>query len=114
MGFQLDKSSIDNQITELAVQWRALCVKSQNLLTEAQSGGNVHTYLVNAGYDNSPNALNPGGISDATQAENFIDYMGATLAGVYFGLVQQGGTGGTGASQFNFNNALAPAWNGRI
>jgi len=33
--------------------------------------------------------------------------MGGNLAGVYYGTVQQGGTGGTGAVLFNFDNALA-------
>lgn len=114
MGFQLDKSTIDSQISDLATQWRTLAEKSQHLLTQCLVTGDVRAYLIQVGYDNNPTDANPGGISDAQQAELFIDYMGGTLAGVYFGLVQQGGTGGTGAAEFNFNNALSPAWHGRI
>lgn len=36
-----------------------------------------------------------------------------TVAGVYYGTVQQGGSGGTGASQFNFSNALSSARGGQ-
>jgi len=36
-----------------------------------------------------------------------------TIAGCYYGTVQQGGSGGTGATEFNFNNALSVLWGGQ-
>ena len=44
--------------------------------------------------------------ADATAFITAVDNL-ATVAQVYQGTVQQGGTGGTGASLFNFQNALA-------
>jgi hypothetical protein len=44
--------------------------------------------------------------ADATAFITAVDNL-ATVAQVYQGTVQQGGTGGTGASLFNFQTALA-------
>jgi hypothetical protein len=43
--------------------------------------------------------------ADATELLNNVDYM-LTIYQIYIGQVQQGGSGGTGASTFNFQNAL--------
>lgn len=43
--------------------------------------------------------------ADASSFVTACSYMN-TVAGVYYGTVQQGGSGGTGASDFDFNNAL--------
>lgn len=43
---------------------------------------------------------------DAATFLQFAGYM-STVAGCYNGTVQQGGTGGTGASTFNFYTALS-------
>lgn len=42
---------------------------------------------------------------DAADILAEMDYM-ASVAGCYFGTVQQGGSGGTGAILFDFDNAL--------
>jgi len=49
--------------------------------------------------------------TDAQAVLDAINHM-ATVMGVYKGTVQQGGTGGTGASLFNFENSLTPLWGG--
>lgn len=49
--------------------------------------------------------------ADATAFATDASYLN-TVAGCYFGTVQQGGTGGTGASLFNFSNALSGARGG--
>jgi hypothetical protein len=62
------------------------------------------------------NGLGTGGLQsagmDSPTASDFVLKAGYlnTLAGVYYGTVQQGGSGGTGASQFNFDNGLSSAW----
>lgn len=55
--------------------------------------------------------LEAAGLSaqDAASYQAMAGYL-STLAGVYYGTVQQGGSGGTGASTFNFNNALSVLW----
>jgi hypothetical protein len=57
------------------------------------------------------NGLEAAGLSpaDAADYEAKAGYL-STLTGVYYGTVQQGGSGGTGASVFNFDNALSTAW----
>jgi hypothetical protein len=50
--------------------------------------------------------------ADAATALSMASYMN-TVAGCYLGTVQQGGTGGTGAITFNFDNALCPLWGGQ-
>ena len=69
--------------------------------------------LTAIGYSNAPDPANPGGVSDAALAAQYLGYM-STLGGIYYGVVQQGGTGGTGATTFNFDNALSPLWAGRL
>jgi len=49
---------------------------------------------------------------DAASYQQMAGYL-STLAGVYNGTVQQGGSGGTGASTFNFDNALSATWGGQ-
>ena len=48
----------------------------------------------------------------ATTLQTLMSYV-STVYGVYFGDVQQGGSGGTGAILFDFNNAFAALWGGR-
>lgn len=62
------------------------------------------------------NGLGTGGLQsvgfssgDASDFELKSGYLN-TQAGVYYGLVQQGGSGGTGATLFNFDNGLSSAW----
>lgn len=113
VGGQTSKVQIDQSLTDLAVAWRLISTKSTNLLTQLASSGDMHGTLVALGYSDSPNAANPGGVSDAAYAANLVSYM-SSIAGVYFGTVQHGGTGGTGAILFNYNNALSPLWAGQV
>lgn len=112
VGVQPSNGSIDGILTNLAVGIRDLLLAATNLSTEINSQGNGVAYLGQLGYNTAPSATNPGGISDAQLAANYIGYF-STLSGVYNGSVQQGGSGGTGATTFNFNNALSQLWNGR-
>jgi hypothetical protein len=50
--------------------------------------------------------------ADAQTVLNMINNM-QTVQGVYKGTVQQGGSGGTGATLFNFEDALTPLWAGQ-
>lgn len=49
---------------------------------------------------------------DAQSVLDAVNHM-ATIAQVYKGTVQQGGTGGTGAILFNFEDSLTPLWGGQ-
>ncbi|HEX4715218.1 MAG TPA: hypothetical protein VH164_09855 [Ktedonobacteraceae bacterium] len=112
VGQQPTKASIDQSITAIAVQYRNLCQAMHNLNTQINGGGSGLAYLQAIGYANTADSLNPGSIGDAQYALNLIGYF-STLSGVYYGTVQQGGSGGTGASDFNFDNALSPMWQGQ-
>jgi len=50
--------------------------------------------------------------ADATTVLDDVNHM-ATVAQVYKGTVQQGGTGGTGAILFNFEDFLTHLWGGQ-
>lgn len=102
VGTQPDAASISNQLTQYALQMRDIMQAVSNLSTQVNGGGNGLATLEGYGYS----------AADASSAQQLIAYMN-TVAGCYFGTVQQGGTGGTGASLFNFNQALAGLWNGQ-
>lgn len=74
--------------------------------TALQEAINLQEDVVNLG--GSSGLQNSVGFAPADAASFATDasYLN-TVAGVYFGTVQQGGTGGTGASLFNFSNALS-------
>jgi len=113
VGGQATKAAIDQSLTDLAVSLRNLAQQARNLETMANANGNPIEALIAVGYSNDPNPDNPGSISDAALAVQYLSYM-STLGGIYYGVVQQGGTGGTGAVEFNFDNALSPLWAGRL
>ena len=81
------------QAANLAVQLRAVC--SQILRMQAWVAQQGAAGLQNIGFSN-------------TDAEAMLYQVGYinTVAQVYYGMVQQGGTGGAGASTFDFDNAL--------
>lgn len=112
VGGQANNGTIDSALTNLAVGIREIMRSATDLSTQVNSQGNGTAYLGSIGYSTVPSASNPGGQSDAAYAVQLIAYMN-TIAGVYYGTVQQGGTGGTGATTFNFNNALSAVWAGR-
>lgn len=109
VGQQSTKASMDQTLSSIATQYRNLCQTMRDLSTQVNGQAAGLAYLEGLGYTNTANPLNPGGISDAQYALNVVNYL-STLAGVYYGTVQQGGTGGTGAIDFNFDNAFSPLW----
>lgn len=113
VGNQLSKAYVDQLLSDNAVMLRAMAARAQNLMTMVNAGGDLHAALVALGFDATPNPENPGGVSDADAATAYIGYMN-TLAGIYYGTVQQGGDGGTGAEKFNFHQAFAPLWGSNI
>jgi hypothetical protein len=113
VGTQPNNATINNQITGLALQMRDLMQQASNLSTQINGTGQGLAYLKAVGFDGTnANPQNPSNMTDAQWALQVIAYFN-TLAGCYFGTVQQGGNGGTGATQFNFHNALASLWNGQ-
>lgn len=112
VGGQPAASQIDNLLTNFSVQMRNLFQGISNLNTQVNGQGNGLAYLGQIGYSTVPSAQNPGGVSNAQLAQNMIAYLN-TMAGVYYGTVQQGGTNGTGATTYNFNNQLSMLWAGQ-
>jgi hypothetical protein len=96
---------MDQTLSSLAVQLRALMTQVQNEWTFVNNGaaGSAVEVLTGIGYDNTDDT-SPGGQTDAAYASYVLDTMN-TLAQVYFGDATQ-------ASDFDFNNALAPLWGG--
>ena len=113
VGAIIGSGQIDNIITALAVQLRDVMRHISDLNLTVNGAGTGLAYLQSIGYSNTANPANPGGVSDAALALSVIAYLN-TVAGCYFGTVQQGGTGGTGASVFNFNQQLAAVWGGQV
>jgi len=103
---QVGKSTIDQQLSDLAVKWRDLAEQALHLATEVTGQGNGLAMLTAAGYGTTANLANPGGISDADLALQGVNYL-ALLGGLFFGTAVQ-------PTNFNFNNALSPHWAGRI
>lgn len=100
VGTPMTSQQVNAQLTQLALQLRSVMEQIDNFSTQisnAQAAG-----LEAAGF--SP--------TDAASVLSFMGYM-STVSGVYYGKVQQGGTGGTGASTFNFDNQLSALWGGQ-
>lgn len=99
VGNQTSVDTVNNILSNLAVQLRTICDViriQQTFLTELGQSG-----LETVGFDSE----------DAASVLSFMGYLN-TVAGVYYGQVQQGGSGGTGASLFDFDNALCALWGG--
>jgi len=105
-GFQLTAAAIDSAIGSLADQQAAIAGAQADLLAKLNALGaddNARRSALQAlatGVETDP-------VTWATDALYKANLMGGNLAGVYYGTVQQGGTGGTGAVLFDFDNALA-------
>lgn len=112
VGMQATAESMDQNLSSLAVQMRNLMQAVSNLNTSVNGQAAGLAYMESIGYASTPNQANPGGLSDAQYALEVLAYLNQP-AGVYYGAVQSGGSGGTGAVQFNINNALAPVWGGQ-
>lgn len=99
IGISTDPATLNGEVAAIARAWRDVALESTRLATwlSKQDDATVAAaYNIAAG--------------DVAQLRADVGYF-ATLAGVYNGTVQQGGTGGTGASTFNFGDALTP-WTG--
>ena len=105
-GFQLTAASIDQAMGGAADKQRDRAPTQADLLAKLNALGaddNARRAALQAlatGYAADP-------VTWASDALYKANLMGGNLAGVYYGTVQQGGTGGTGAVLFNFDNALA-------
>lgn len=93
IGNDPNTAQINSQIAQLASQWRTIAQQTQAFQAYVVALGSAG--LIAKGFTSG----------DAAAILQQSAYM-ATLAGVYQGTVQQGGSGGTGASLFNFQNAL--------
>jgi len=88
-------AALNQQAYQLALQFRST----------AQQATALQSYVVGLGQAGLV-ALGFAA-ADATELLTCANYM-ASLAQVYQGTLQQGGTGGTGAILFNFQSALVP------
>lgn len=94
IGSVATQAQLNAQLAQLAQGLRTTA--GQILLLWAYANNPGQAGLVSLGF----------AAADATAFIAAVDNL-ATVAQVYQGTVQQGGTGGTGASLFNFGNALA-------
>lgn len=93
IGNQPNVQQLNSQAAQLATMLRSNA--EQVLQLQAYTTGLGQAGLVTLGFASA----------DATAFIGAVNNM-ATLAQIYQGTVQQGGTGGTGATLFNFQNAL--------
>jgi hypothetical protein len=100
VGNQTSSGNINSALTTLALQLR----ESSNVILQQQA------YLNKLGLSGLQAIGYTSG--DAQGALDTINHM-ATIAGCYKGTVQQGGSGGTGAILFNFEDYLTPLWAGQ-
>ena len=99
VGNQSSQGNVNQSLTQLSLAMRELMadvLQQQAYLTKLGSSG-----LQGLGFTSG----------DATAVLDDINHM-ATVAGCYKGTVQQGGTGGTGAILFNFEDFLTHLWAG--
>ncbi len=101
VGSQPNSATIDNQLTNYALQLRNLMQSISNLSMEVNANNTGVANMEAVGYSSQ----------DAATVLQVVGYMN-TIAGVYFGTVQAGGNGGTGAIDFNYNSGLSSLWNG--
>jgi len=116
VGATMSSSQMDNILASLAIQMRDVMRNVSDLDLSVNGTGIGLAYMISIGYSNTvatSNPNNPGGITDAAWALQVLAFLN-TNAKVYFGLLQQGGTGGTGAVTQNFNQQLAGIWGGRV
>lgn len=103
VGNQPTVASINQSLTSLSTELRDVCQKIENL----QQFVNGPSGLGLTGLQNIGGPAAGFSAADAQLVLSMAGYMN-TIAGVFYGTVQQGGSGGTGATMFNFSNALAP------
>lgn len=93
IGNQTTQAAVNAQIGQFAVALHSLM--SQIMGYQAWLTALGQSGLENLGFD----------ASDAQAVITAVNYM-STVAGCYFGTVQQGGIAGSGAIDFDFDNAL--------
>ena len=91
VGATIGADQMNNILSNLAVNLRKIMTQISDLNLSVNGGGAGLAYLQSIGYSNTPDPKNPGGVSDAALALSTIAYLN-TVAGVYFGNVQQGGS----------------------
>jgi hypothetical protein len=100
VGNQPTSGQLDSQMTGLANNLRKIMGQIRDLNTEIN--GNAAT-LETAGYDSA----------DAAEFLQLLAYFN-TISGVYYGAVQAGGSGGSGAIDFDYDSALSVLWAGVV
>jgi hypothetical protein len=105
VGQATTSGQVDSDLINYSLGLRDLMQQILNLSTWINGQGNGLAYLEQLGYSSEADEENPGGVSDAQMALNYIAYLN-TVAGVYYGTATQG-------TEFNFNNELSALWNGR-
>ena len=116
VGAALNSGQMDNMLTSLAVRLRDVMRNISDLNLSVNGTGAGLAYMKQIGYSDvvaTSNPNNPGGITDAAWALQVLSFLNNPSL-VYFGLLQQGGTGGTGATIQNFNLQLAGVWGGQV
>lgn len=96
VGQQPSVASLNNLLTQYAVALRDACSNIAELNTQINGQATGLATLEGIGFN-------------ATDAQNFLNMLAdmQNVAGCYYGTVQQGGSGGTGAILFNFHQALS-------
>jgi hypothetical protein len=105
VGQASNSGQVDINLINYSVALRDLMQNIVNLSTWINGQGQGLAFLEQLGYSSSADSENPGSVSDAQMALNYIAYLN-TVAGVYYGTATQG-------TEFNFNNELSTLWNGR-
>ena len=100
VGNPPQQGQVNSTLSALALDLRDVCGRIANFqtwLTTTGQGG-----LESLGFTQA----------DAAAVLQMASYL-STVAGCYNGAVQQGGQGGTGAIEFDFDNALSAVWAGQ-
>jgi hypothetical protein len=112
VGNQPTVAGINNALTSYAIQLRNLMrqiTEQQEKVVMLGLTGLENLGGTGNGFSSVANPANPGGVSDAQAVIAYLAYMN-TVAGVYFGTVQNGGSGRSGAILFDFDNQLSGLW----
>jgi hypothetical protein len=103
VGFSINQATINTRLGQAAVALREAMLMAQRFQIRITDLGEDE--------DARKNALVAMGFSpeDAAAVVLMGQYLD-NVAGVYYGIVQQGGEGGSNAVLFNFDKGLSPAW----
>jgi hypothetical protein len=105
VGNQLTSDQFNSRLTSLALQLREWAHDVSSLSTNINGQDTGLAVLEAAGFGSSPNAANPGDVSDAALAQNMLSYLN-TVASLYYGEATQ-------PSTFNFDQELSQLWAGQ-